>query len=123
MKPVSKFSAFFGFGMEKQMIYKVRYIGVIGCVCILFGMSGCAGLFSSESVEQAPQEDVALAMKIKVQLIEAPELSAAAIHVEASNGLVVLSGFVETKSQRQLAHSITQQTPNVTRIDNQIQVK
>lgn len=105
------------------MIYKVRYIWVIGYLCVLFGASGCAGLFSPESIQQAPQEDVALAMKIKAQLIEAPELSAAAIHVEASNGLVVLSGFVETKSQRQLANSITQQTLNVIRVDDQIEVK
>ncbi len=105
------------------MIYKVSYIWVIGCLCILFGTSGCAGLLSSESIEQAPQEDIVLAMKIKAQLMESPELSAAAIHVEASNGRVVLSGFVETKSQRQLANSIAQQTPNVIRVDDQIQVK
>ncbi len=105
------------------MVYKVYYIWIISYLLILLGISGCAGLLGSETVEQAPQADIALAMKIKAQLIEAPNLSAAAIHVEASNGLVVLSGFVETKSQRQLANSIAQKVPNVTQVDNQIQVK
>ena len=62
-------------------------------------------------------------MIIKAKLIEAKELKAAAIHVDASNGTVTLSGFVETESQRQLASSITQRTPNVKRVDNQIKVK
>ncbi len=105
------------------MINKVRFIWVIGYLFILLGASGCAGLLSPESIEQAPQEDITLAMKIKAQLIESPELSAAAIHVEASAGQVVLSGYVETNSQRHLAYSIAQQTPNVTQVDNQIQVK
>ncbi len=105
------------------MTYKVRYIWIIGYILILFGISGCAGLLGSETVEQAPKADIALAMKIKAQLIEAPNLSAAAIHVEASNGRVVLSGFVETESQRQLANSIALQVPSATQVDNQIQVK
>ena len=105
------------------MIYKIRYIWIINYLLFSLGISGCAGLLGSETVEQAPKADIELAMKIKAQLIEAPNLSAAAIHVEASNGLVVLSGFVETKSQRQLAHSIAQQTPDVIRVDDQIEVK
>ncbi len=55
--------------------------------------------------------------------MEAEKLNAAAIHVEASNGFVVLTGFVEKEDQRQLASKITRQITDVNQIDNQIKVK
>ncbi len=103
--------------------HKIRHTWIVGYLLVMIGISGCAGLFSPQAVEEVPAEDRILAMKIKAKLIEAKELKAAAIHVDASNGLVTLSGFVETESQRQLAGSITQRTPNVKRVDNQIKVK
>jgi hyperosmotically inducible protein len=107
--------------MEKSMIHKARVISYILILCTL---SGCAGLFTHEPlVKKEEQEDVTLAMEVKAKLIETKELSAAAIHVEASNEVVILSGFVETESQRQLAGSITKKVPNVKRVDNKIKVK
>ena len=105
------------------MIQKIRYIWMLGYLIVMVGISGCAGLISTESVESAPEEDVILAMKIKAKLIEATELSAAPIHVEASNGIVTLSGFTETDAQRRLAHSIAEKTGDVKQVDNRIQVK
>ncbi len=105
------------------MIQKIRHIWILGYLIVMVGISGCAGLLSTESVERASEEDVILAMKIKAKLIEAPELSAAPIHVEASSGIVVLSGFTETDAQRQLARSIAEKTRDVKQVDNRIQVK
>lgn len=104
---------------------KIRKIWMIGYLILISGITGCAGLFSPHpiEIEEGSQEDVVLAMKIKAKLIEAKEFNAAAIQVESTNGLIVLKGFVETESQRQLASSITQKTPNVKRVDNQIKVK
>lgn len=102
---------------------KKRYVYLIFYLFISIVMNGCAGLHNAKTVEEIPQEDVVLAMKIKAKLIEAKELNAAAINVEASNGLVKLRGFVETQSQRKLAHSITQKIPNVKKVDNQIKVQ
>ncbi len=99
-----------------------RHTWFIACF-LLVAISGCASLLAPQEVEEAPAEDKILAMKIKAQLIETKGLKAAAIHVDASNGRVTLSGFVETESQRQLADSITQRTPNVKQVDNQIKVK
>ncbi len=102
---------------------KKRYVCLIFYLFIFIVVNGCAVLHNAKTVEEIPQEDVILAMKIKAKLIETKELNAAAINVEASNGLVKLSGFVETVSQRKLAHSITQQIPQVKQVDNQINVK
>lgn len=111
--------------MKTQKIQRIYFIWMIGYLILIGGITGCVGLFSSHSIEieEGSQEDVVLAMQIKAKLIEAKELNAAAIQVESTKGLVVLRGFVETESQRQLASSITQKTPNVKRVDNQIKVK
>ena len=106
-----------------QKIRKISHTWMIVCLLIMIGISGCAGLLNPQAVEEVAAEDKILAMKIKAKLIETKELKAAAIHVDASNGLVTLSGFIETEAQRQLASSITQRTPNVKRVDNQIKVK
>lgn len=99
-------------------------IKIIIYLLILFTLSGCAGLFTHKPlITKEKQEDITLAMEAKARLIETKELSAAAIHVEASSGVVILSGFVETESQRQLAGSVTKKVPNVKRVDNKIKVK
>ncbi len=108
--------------MRKKMTYKILRTWIIGSLFIVFSMGGCAS-FNPDTVEEAPQQDIILAMRVKAKLIETKELKAAAIHVEAANGLVVISGFVETESQRQLATSVAQQVPNVKQVNNQIKVK
>ncbi len=90
---------------------------------IVLLLSGCAGLLQPETVETEQREDVALAMKIKSKLIESNDLSAAAIHVEALSGVVELTGFVETVSERQLAGQVAQQTEGVVRVNNLLEVK
>ncbi len=98
-------------------------MSIINSLLLTLLISGCAGLFSPKVIEEAPQEDTVLAMKIKAKLIEMKELNAAAIHVEVSNELVILSGFVEKESQRQLASSIAQKISNLKRVENKIKVK
>ncbi|MBA2483390.1 MAG: BON domain-containing protein [Nitrosomonas sp.] len=105
------------------MIQKVRYKWNVYSLLILMALTGCAGLLSSGTVKEEPREEVILAMKVKAALIEEPKLSAAAIHVEISNDVVILSGFVETESQRQLASTVSHQVPGVKKIDNKIEVK
>ncbi|SNX59325.1 BON domain-containing protein [Nitrosomonas ureae] len=104
------------------MIYTLRHVGIIGYLLMILSMTSCAG-FNPDATEETPREDIILAMKIKAKLIEAEELKAAAIHVEAANGSVRISGFVETESQRKLASSIIQQFPDVKQINNQLKVK
>jgi osmotically-inducible protein OsmY len=86
-------------------------------------LSSCAGMFTGEGVEEEPRDDVRVAMKVKAELIKVPDLDAAAIHVEASEGVVQLSGFVEKESQRQLARTAAQRVPGVKQVKNRIEVK
>ena len=86
-------------------------------------LSSCAGLFASKGVEEEPRDDVRVAMQVKAELIKVPDLDAAAIHVEASKGVVQLSGFVEKESQRQLARTVAQRVSGVKQVKNRIEVK
>ena len=105
------------------MSYKIRHTSIKFYLIIILMVSGCTGLLSPDRVEEPAPEDTILSMKIKAKLIESKELNGAGIHVKASNGLIVLTGFVETDSQRQLASHIVRHVPNVKRLDNRIQVK
>ena len=88
---------------------------------LIFFLSGCCS-FSFRQKEQ-PDPDSVLAMNIRAKLIENRNLNAAAIQVKATDGLIVLSGFVDNDQQRKLAQTITQQNPDVKRIENKIVVK
>ncbi len=59
----------------------------------------------------------------KLADLDALDLDAAAIHVEASKGVVQLSGFVEKESQRQLARAVAQRVSGVKQVKNRIEVK
>lgn len=102
---------------------KFRHLQYIQYLFIILLISGCASLFSSETIEAEHREDTVLAMKIKSKLIESPKLSGTAIHVDASHGIVKLSGFVETASQRELADTIARQLPDVKQVENEIEIK
>jgi osmotically-inducible protein OsmY len=87
-------------------------------------LSSCVNLFGdSEGIEEKPQEDVMMAMKVKAALIGTSQLSAAAIEVEASDGQVRLSGFVETATQRQWAGDVASRVSGVKNVINDIEVK
>lgn len=99
------------------------YVQALLVVISLGIVSGCAGIFYEDGVEKKPPHDVAMAMQVKAALLEQAPLDAAAIHVEATEGVVHLSGFVEEAAQRQLASQIAQQVAGVKKVVNVIEVK
>jgi len=101
-----------------------RYLLWFFLILMVVTLNGCASLFgNAEGIKEKPQEDVVMAMKVKAALIEASQLSAAAIEVEASDGRIRLSGFVETASQRQVAGDVASRVTGVKDVLNEIEVK
>ncbi len=94
---------------------------IVAILIPVFFIVGCSSL--SFRQQEQPDPDSILAMNIRARLIENDNLNAAAIQVKASDGLIVLSGFVDNDQQRKLASTIAQQNPEVKRIDNKIVVK
>ena len=89
--------------------------------CFVLTLSGCASL--SNQIQPATREDTVIATKIKTTFIDTPELAAAAIHVESDQGIVTLTGFVESKPQRQQAETLAKTIQGVRRVINRIEVK
>jgi osmotically-inducible protein OsmY len=100
-----------------------RFWYCIVCLVTVITWSGCAGIFSRERVKEEPSEDVKMAMSIKSKLLQESGLNAAAIHVEAKEGIIQLSGFVDTESQRQRASAVARSVSGVQHVNNQIQLK
>lgn len=67
-------------------------------------------------------DDVALTTRVKAALIAAEDTSARDINVESYQGVVQLSGFVGTNSQRRQASRVARAVTGVEQVRNDLQV-
>jgi hyperosmotically inducible protein len=67
--------------------------------------------------------DTALTTKVKANLLAQPELKSLGIHVETEKGVVMLSGFVESKAEADKAVKAAKATEGVTSVKSAIKVK
>ncbi len=98
--------------MEKRQVLMVFVVLTLG---------GCASL--SSQIDPEAREDAVLATKVKTNFIDTPELAAAAIHVKSDQGVVMLTGFVESQPRRQQAETLAKTTEGVRRVINRIEMK
>lgn len=68
-------------------------------------------------------DDAALTAKVKAALSADERTKAHQINVETRNGVVLLAGFVETDTERNLANQLAGAISGVKRVDNRIAVK
>lgn len=85
-------------------------------------LAGCASPWGNEGA-QLSEQDTASAVEIKAALIEELELAGTAIDVQFESGRVILSGFVETESEREEAANIARRQDHVNEVVNEITVK
>ena len=67
--------------------------------------------------------DAMITTKVKAGLVKAPNTSALAIKVETEKGVVMLSGFAESKAEIERAEQVAKGVEGVTRVQNTIKVK
>ena len=67
--------------------------------------------------------DTALTTKVKANLLAQPELKSLGIHVETEKGVVMLSGFVESKAEADKAVKAAKEVDGVTSVKSAIKVK
>ena len=67
--------------------------------------------------------DSMITTKVKADLFKEPELSAMAIHVETEKGIVMLSGFVDSKADAEKAVRLAKSVEGVTQVKSAIKVK
>jgi hyperosmotically inducible protein len=97
-----------------------RWGGIL--LAILMVVAGVA-LAGERSTGQAV-EDTLITTKVKASFAADPQVSALAISVDTENGVVSLSGVVESESERQRAIQLAQGIDGVKRVDaNKLLVK
>lgn len=89
-----------------------------GAALALLLSAGCAG-----GIVLPSGDDAALAARVKGRLIEADDIDAAALRVVSRDGVVTLSGFVETAAQRRRAETLARDAPGLRELRNRIEVK
>jgi hyperosmotically inducible protein len=67
--------------------------------------------------------DTAITTKVKAGLVKEPDLESLGIHVETEKGVVMLSGFVNAKSEADKAVKVAKGVDGVTNVKSAIQVK
>lgn len=67
--------------------------------------------------------DSVITTKVKADLFKEPALSAMAIHVETEKGVVMLSGFVDSKADADRAVRLAKSVEGVTQVKSAIKVK
>ena len=67
--------------------------------------------------------DTAITTKVKASLLAQPELKSLGIHVETEKGVVMLSGFVESKAEADKALKAAKEVDGVTKVKSAIKVK
>jgi osmotically-inducible protein OsmY len=67
--------------------------------------------------------DTAITTKVKAGLVKEPNLDSLGIHVETEKGVVMLSGFVNSKEEAEKAVKVAKGVDGVTRVKSAIKVK
>jgi len=67
--------------------------------------------------------DTAITTKVKAGLVKEPDLSSLGIHVETEKGVVMLSGFVNSKTEADKAVKVAKSVDGVTNVKSAIKVK
>jgi BON domain len=92
---------------------ETRWGGLL--LAILLVVTGAA-MAGEPSTGQAI-DDTLITTKVKASFAADPQVSALAITVETNNGVVTLSGVVESEAERQRAIQLAQGMEGVTRVD------
>lgn len=104
------------------MIRLPRLAAVALAIALGGSLAACAAVQGRETTGQYV-DDSTISAKVRTQLVQAQSLKAFNIHVETMQGTVQLSGFVDTRTQKDQAGTIAQGVTGVVGVQNNILVK
>lgn len=93
---------------------------VAGALVVLFLMSGCQAM-TGETMGQN-LDDGALTSSVKTKLASDKLVSLTRVGVETNNGIVYLTGEVETSEQKSRSGSLAAEVKGVKKVVNNLQV-
>jgi osmotically-inducible protein OsmY len=97
----------------------------IAASVLLVGLSGCASDGTSRGVDEtgAIASDSWITTKVKSDLAVEKDVSATQIHVDTYEGVVTLSGTVDSQAESQKAEQVAKEIKGVKSVVNNLQVK
>lgn len=104
--------------MNKETILKTWLVSLL--VTLVLG--ACAGT-STERSTGAYIDDKSISTQVKTALIADKDVKARNIEVETYKGVVQLSGFVQTKEERERAVMLAQKVDGVKSVKDDIQLR
>ena len=105
----------------KKIISSLSLIVCLGVGVAVFN-SGCAGDRTHRSTGTYI-DDKTIGAKVKAELLGDPDVKGLAVNVEVNKGKVQLSGFVDTKAQKDRAAEIARNVGGVQWVKNDLVVK
>ena len=99
-----------------------RFVVVVLALMLGASLAACAAVEGRETAGQYV-DDASISTKVRTQLVQAQSLKAFNIHVETMQGTVQLSGFVDTRAQKDQAGTIARGVAGVVGVQNNILVK
>lgn len=103
------------------MIIRTTLAAVISAVALLT-MTGCAVTRDQQTVG-AYIDDATITTQIKARFFEDKAVAGTAISVETLNGVVLLSGFAKSASEKATAESIARKVNGVRSVRNEIVIQ
>lgn len=88
----------------------------------LLTATGCAVSRGQQTVG-AYVDDAGITTLVKTRMVESKLVSASSISVETLNGVVMLSGFAKSSTEKSEAERIARGVNNVTSVKNEIAVR
>ena len=103
----------------------VKVLGLIICLSalpLMVGLTGCVGDRYNQSTDQRI-EDSRTAERVREALAAGADYKYDGVKVMAGNGVVQLSGYVNTSAQRTSAGEVTSKVAGVKSVENNLMVK
>ena len=97
-----------------------RRAALILPVALALSLAGCA---APTAIEREPPAEARLATRVKIALVEAQDIDAAAIFVEADGDRVRLGGFTDSAGERAQAVEIAGNVPGVAGVESRIRIR
>lgn len=103
------------------MIIRTILAATVAAVALLT-VSGCAVTRGQETVG-AYIDDTTITTQIKSRLLENKDVAGTSISVETLNGVVMLSGFAKSATEKATAESIARKVNGVKSVRNEIAIR
>jgi len=103
--------------MNKKIVYGLM-AATLALIPVTFN-TGCAVTRGKETAG-AYAKDTEITAKIKAQLYKDPDVKGTEVHVNTLNGVVQLSGFIDSATARERAEQIARSVEGVTDVQNSL---